>query len=313
MLSEGHCGKNSGAQVSGASRTVHLGRVFVDLSGARAWGLPAAAFVRADHQSDSIQALLACPWHFVPDLNIPMDQVQVPWCTRGALLWSLSVALSWAPYTHKSLTAIERCELAVSGYVVWDLWRLVAARLEAEQEQKVGSMGMAMETVQNLQAASLSMITFLLSRQETCPWNLEQCQTKVRIETNCILTQHQGDSNDSLMMPDVYNLGIFDFCILQDSLQPWKHGFGRLTELSIETGFGDLRCKSLNSQLTVRSFSAFSASKALRDSQHAALSSKPVSGPGEPAVSKQQCPELYGKKCWYRCCVLLSLAGSLPL
>ena len=144
-----------------------LGRVFVDLSGARAFGLPTSAFARKDSQSDCIQALLSCPMFYVSgDPGCPLDMYQVPWSTRGALLWSLSVGLIWAPVMHTDMTAELRLESAITGFVLFDLWQLMAARLEAEMDAKTGSMSMANETVENLQAVSLSMIVLLMTQKD---------------------------------------------------------------------------------------------------------------------------------------------------
>lgn len=159
--------KNTGGQINVPGKTVFLGRLFVDLSGARAFGLPSSAFARRDSQSDCIQALLSCPMFYVsgsPDCT--MDMYQVPCSTRGALLWSLSVGLVWAPVMHTDMTSEVRLEAAITGFVLWDLWQLMAARLEAEMDAKAGSMSMSNETVENLQAVSLSVIVLLMTQKD---------------------------------------------------------------------------------------------------------------------------------------------------
>lgn len=155
MVSPGHSNKNTGGQITSSCRTLHLGRVWVDTSACRAFGLPSSAFIRADPQSDTLQALLASPWYMVPGVEGPLDMIPIPWCSRGALLWSLSVAQCWAPCVHKNMTNLERCETALVGFLLWDLWSLVGARMEAERDVRVGSMSMAAETVQNLQSIAL--------------------------------------------------------------------------------------------------------------------------------------------------------------
>ena len=153
--------------MSSPAKTLHLGEVWVDMSACRAFGLPTSAFIRADSQSDALQALLASPWFMVPDVDGPLDLVPIPWATRGCILWSLSVAQCWAPIVHKSMTDIERMESAIAGFVLWDLWALVSARAEARRDLNVGSLGMAFETMYNLQSCALGLIVLLLTKPDT--------------------------------------------------------------------------------------------------------------------------------------------------
>ena len=73
------------------------------------------------------------------------------------------------------------------------------------------------------------------------------------------------------------------------NFSPWKQGFGRLSELSIETGFGEMRSFTPNSQLTCRSFWFSSAKRSMRTMRKASLEAKPVKNEaGETKVSAQQ-------------------------
>eukprot|EP00438_Fugacium_kawagutii_P001566 Skav235500 [mRNA] locus=scaffold3432:23399:30233:- [translate_table: standard] len=165
-----HSSKNSGSQAQSCLRTLYLGRFFVDLSGAVQAGLPASAYARDDPQSDLTQALLCNPFFYVGGVDIDAPELcQVLWQSRGALLWSLSVALSVAPLFHKKMTLKERTELSVSGYVLWDLWCLLAAKKEASEQAFVGSFSMARETVTNLQQLSLSLATMA---DDWSPWSV---------------------------------------------------------------------------------------------------------------------------------------------
>ena len=159
----GHAAKNSGAQVSSASKTVHLGRFWVDCSGMRGFGLPLMAFLRTDPQSDAIQALLSCPFFCVTSDKEKLDLCQVHWSCRGSLLWTLSVGLCFSPYLHKDMLPIESLEATLTGYIGWDLLQLLSARHEADLGAVTGSCSMAFETVQNLQFISLGLIGLLLS------------------------------------------------------------------------------------------------------------------------------------------------------
>ena len=60
----------------------------------------------------------------------------------------------------------QRAETAMAGFVLWDLWRLCSARMEASTGSKVGSMTMSAQTAQNLQNLSLSMVVMLLTKQD---------------------------------------------------------------------------------------------------------------------------------------------------
>ena len=60
------------------------------------------------------------------------------------------------------MSVAERLELALTGYVAWDLVTLTAARMEAHEGVRVGSMSMATVTTTNLQNLCLSMVCLLL-------------------------------------------------------------------------------------------------------------------------------------------------------
>ena len=70
-----------------------------------------------------------------------------------------------------------------------------------------------------------------------------------------------------------------------ETMSPWKHGEVRLTELSIEQYFGQLRSQSNNAQLSPRGyFQAASrvALKAFKDLKG------PIPKPGDPPLSEEQ-------------------------
>lgn len=138
------------------------------MSGSRAFGPPNAAFARSDPQSDALHALLSNPYRFVTSSSTddPLDLLAVHWSCQGALLWSFSVALCFAPAMHTDLNPCERLELAISGFILWDLWQVLSARREAQSNALTGSMSMATETVKNLQAVALNLITLLMSKGE---------------------------------------------------------------------------------------------------------------------------------------------------
>ena len=76
----------------------------------------------------------------------------------------------------------------------------------------------------------------------------------------------------------------------QESFAPFK-GHARLSELGIETGFGELRRHSPNSQLSARSFAVASAGRTLREIEHALTkqgSDPKAPAKGEPAVTEKR-------------------------
>ena len=130
--------KNSGGQVQSCIRTLHFGKHWADLSGSRGHGLPNFAFVRSDSQSDLQQALLSNPFFYVTSTSGPLDALPVVWSCRGSLLWSLSSALCFAPLMmgpNPDVTLSERCENAISGFIIWDLWQILSSRKEADSQQ----------------------------------------------------------------------------------------------------------------------------------------------------------------------------------
>ena len=54
----------------------------------------------------------------------PLASMEVPWSLKGATLHNITVALCISPALHHFLTLIERCEAAVCGFVLLDLWKL---------------------------------------------------------------------------------------------------------------------------------------------------------------------------------------------
>ena len=52
--------------------------------------------------------------------------MQVCWSLKGMCLHNLTVALCCAPILHQRLTMAQRCECAVAGFVLFDLWALLA-------------------------------------------------------------------------------------------------------------------------------------------------------------------------------------------
>ena len=126
----GHSSKNMCGQITSPARTLYLGAFWVDLAGALVQGLPPTAYSRKDAQSDCLAAMCHNPFYYTAAAAATDDvsQLKVSWPCRGALLFSLCVALASAPLTHKSMTMRDRAESAVKGLVLWDVFPLLSAR-----------------------------------------------------------------------------------------------------------------------------------------------------------------------------------------
>ena len=131
-----------------------MGDHWVDMAGAWLNGMPSTAYCRVDAQSDAIQAILSCPHYFVLLHDNP-EMARVPWACKGSLLWSVSVAMAFAPGIHRTMSDPERCQNALCAYILWDLWQLISAKKECDTQSPAGSRSMSNITVQNLQAVCL--------------------------------------------------------------------------------------------------------------------------------------------------------------
>ena len=166
---QGHAAKNTGGQLTSASRTLMMGDFWVDYAGALLHGLPGVAYIKKDRQSDQLHALLVSPDFLVTSLeeeNLLMRSI--PWHCRGALLFSLSTGLAYGPAIHGSMTQTERVENALTGFLLWDLWSILSARKESRTEERVGSFSMSHIPVANIQNVCLSTVVLLLGKPEAC-------------------------------------------------------------------------------------------------------------------------------------------------
>jgi hypothetical protein len=71
----GHADKNSNGQMVSPIKTIWLGSYWIDHSGSRKYGLPPAAYSRADAMSDRLNALLNNPWFLVQSAESQMNFV----------------------------------------------------------------------------------------------------------------------------------------------------------------------------------------------------------------------------------------------
>lgn len=166
--------------------------------------------------------------------------MEVGWSLKGATLHNVTVALCVAPSMHSFLSIGERCENAISGFILLDLWKVVADAKALSLQVGKGTTWMAGQTMHNLQGVAISTIAICL--EKSASW------------------------------------------------LPWKNGFARLSEISIEEHFGFLRSQVANAVLSTRGFfladcrQSHKTNKILNSS-----SSKLVPEEGlEPALTNEQ-------------------------
>ena len=146
----GHSSKNMCGQITSPAR---LGAFWVDLAGALVQGLPPTAYSR----SDCLAAMCYNSFYY------HVSQLKVSWPCRGALLFSLCVALASAPLAHKSMTMRDRAESAVSGLVLWDVFPLLSARKQSWPVRSLSAHGVPVCALQHIAMATLM---FLIARKE---------------------------------------------------------------------------------------------------------------------------------------------------
>ena len=87
-----------------------------------------------------------------------LSELKVHWALRGSLLLNLVSACCIAPCLHGNMTLKNRCECALTGYVLLDLYALLAKDQCSQMSLPTGSTFLAAQTAWNLQGVALSMI-----------------------------------------------------------------------------------------------------------------------------------------------------------
>ena len=90
--------------------------------------------------------------------------MDIPWALEGAVVHNVVVALCTAPLLHNDLPWRQRCQCAIEGFILLDLFSLVAAHKAYTLGVPVGSCFLAKQTVYNLQVCCLSAIVMCLGR-----------------------------------------------------------------------------------------------------------------------------------------------------
>lgn len=97
--------------------------------------------------------------------------MEVGWSLKGAVLHNVSVALCVSPSVHTDLNTMERCEAALCGFILQDLWKLVSDQTQQELQVATGSTWLAGQTMANLQGCALSTVALCVGKSSTwLPW-----------------------------------------------------------------------------------------------------------------------------------------------
>lgn len=88
----------------------------------------------------------------------------VSWRLRGMLLLNVTSALCIAPASNQFLPLMTRCENAVCGFLLIDLWQMASEVMAIRHGLSKKSTFMAPQTASNLQQVCLSIIGIALSK-----------------------------------------------------------------------------------------------------------------------------------------------------
>ena len=108
---------------------------------------------------------------FFESEDCALSEMNVTWALRGALVHSLVVAMNLAPILHTNLTIFLRCEVGLCGFLLLDIFKMLADDLCNEMRLPRGSCFLAPQTQANLQGVALSGILICLTKDpEFSPW-----------------------------------------------------------------------------------------------------------------------------------------------
>lgn len=151
--------------------------------------------------SDRLASLLCSPMYLVDAQACELKRwadVQIPWHLKGLLLFNISVAMCVAPATHGNLTLLQRLELSLTGFLLQDLWALLASFREAKFKVKKGMYQLAPQTRVHLQSLALGVAVIASSTAlETWnPWPRDQVLSEIHIERTFGKYRSQSQSGE---------------------------------------------------------------------------------------------------------------------
>lgn len=71
-----------------------------------------------------------------------------------------------SPLLHRKMSLQKRCEVAATGFVAMDLWRLQAAALCEKMRVPTGSTFLAPQTLGNLQGVALATLVICITKKK---------------------------------------------------------------------------------------------------------------------------------------------------
>ncbi|CAK9022434.1 unnamed protein product [Durusdinium trenchii] len=116
-----HSVKNAASQLMSATKVLYYGNFAADPTPMLEHDLPLPAYVRKDAMSDRFAVLLT---------EETSTSVSIADNMKGMLLWNITSALCVAPLVHSKMTLEDRAECAISGFVLQDLWSMIATQRE---------------------------------------------------------------------------------------------------------------------------------------------------------------------------------------
>ena len=96
--------------------------------------------------------------------DLYLSQMSVPWNLKGAVLHNVCVAMALSPAFHTDISLLQRCEIALTGFLTLDVFKFLADDTCETFGLPRGSCYMAPQTVSNLQAIALSMVAYCVSK-----------------------------------------------------------------------------------------------------------------------------------------------------
>lgn len=109
--------------------------------------------------------------------------MQIPWHLVGATLHNLVTALALAPSCHSSMNLKDRCTNSLSGFLLLDLFEMVADQKCKQMGLPTSSCFLAKQTIYNMQCVALTTsIMCLCLPQNWNPWQKQARITEIAIE-----------------------------------------------------------------------------------------------------------------------------------
>ena len=156
-----HIIKNWLKQMLHPGSTLYFACFFVDARVLLDLGLPPSVYALflVTSQSDRMAAMLLSPYFNVVDLV----NGGIPWSARGWFMMSLTLCFGIAALTHGSLSMVERCECAATGFLASDICFMLARAKEKDEGQPAGSFSMSTVTLDNYQQLCVTALQICAS------------------------------------------------------------------------------------------------------------------------------------------------------